>query len=745
MTWRIESVDKNCIHERREFAGDHEVAMIIVWRSGYFVVDEEPDLSGYDSAEGIEISSFNDWRFSDGSTELEFSDVTQADDREKIKRAFAEDGEDGLEALGYESFDTTYLLLGELAVTDLLPEIVEKIKTEISNMEDFDDLNSVFTKIEIESSIPDGVRTNLHNEALRSGLDYGADLFNFEDFCGLISNSTNDSALKLEALQQIRRNANDAHDLANAAKEIVKQLGDLSFACECIDEGLERSESNFERIRLVQVALEFLQDFDRAKKALIGFEEEADSHDCLKVAEAIAEHTEDGKWGAQWYAKSLELVTDWEDQYRLIGSIDIYSDEPDMARGAYDRYDYLKAVGLSPEHSYWDCDGADHLILLSPKGLATSNRSGVNISEESTLNEAWIWENGGTTLAFLLPGRYSGSISANVYQLSVTGLGDPQDVVISSNSGNTISLESGQLHLDNLTVVREDSEDAENSAAILVAGEVSLRVRDCILTSPGGFAFAAVGEETPLTEIIDCRVVDSANGIYGGAGRTSIDNVSYQDVSGFEARAGGKGLLEVIEDRHRALATLVENDLFFNLYEFDSEWVDPDDVESYGSDKGADIFKRVYYACALKQDMSEDLRSFFAIHLPDDFYKRMFPSAPGFHAFLGIYNVRVNKLFAIGLGRKDRVFKEASEHDLDWDEFCALDHAKIAGALFDRVEMVGCLHHDYLSSGDKAEEDELRDEMNEEWQILRNAVPTLPEDVSEVSGVSDHIGRSEPA
>lgn len=734
MSWRIEPVNKNCIHERREFAGDHDVAMISYWRSGHIIVDEELDLSTYDPSEGIELSDFIDWRFRDGSTDLEFGEETPADEKEKIKSVFAADGEDGLETLGYETRDTTYHFLGELDVTDLTPELIEKIKTDISNMEDIDDLKGVLRKIEFESGITDTVRTDLYDEALQAGLEFGADLFNFEDFCELVTVTTDDSALKLEALQQIRNNAEDAHDLANTAMAAVEQLDDQSLAGEILDEGLERIEANWERIRLVQVALTFLQDSGRAKKALVDFEEEADSHDCRKIAEAIAENTEDGEWAAQWYTKSLELVTDWDEQYRLIGSIDINLDDPDKVKGAYERYDYLKAVGFSPEHPFWDSDGVDHLILMSPQGLAISDGDGVHISEECTLNEAWIWQDGATTLAFLLPGQYSGPINANVYQLSVIGLGNQNDVVISSDSENTISVESGQLHLHDLTVVRGNSEDAENFSAILAAGDVSLMVRDCVLTSPGGFALAAVGEGAPLTEIINCRVVDSANGIYGGAGRTSIDTVTYQNVAGFEARDGGSGLLEMIEDRHRALAALVENDLFFNLYAFDEEWVEPDDIERYRSEDGADIFERVYYACALKQDMPADLQKFFAEHLPDDFDKRIFPPTLGFHSFLGIYNVRLNKLFAIGLGRKDRVFKTASEDDLDWDGFCALDRASIAEALYDRVEETGRLHQEYLTTDDKDEEEERRDEMNEEWQVLRTAVPTLPEDIAEVCG-----------
>ncbi len=297
------------------------------------------------------------------------------------------------------------------------------------------------------------------------------------------------------------------------------------------------------------------------------------------------------------------------------------------------------------------------------------------------------------------------------------------------------------MHLHDLTVVREDSEDAENFAAILAGGDVTVLVRDCVLKSPGGFAFAAVGDEPPRTEIIDCQVVDSANGIYGGAGRTTIDNVTYRNVEGFEARDGGDGLLEMIEDRHRDLATLVEHELFFNLYGFDEEWVDPDDFAGYRSQEGGDIFERVYYACALKQDMPEEMREFFANHLPDDFEQRMFPKSLGFHTFLGIYNVRTNQLVGIGLGRKDRAFKKASHDELDWDEFCALDRASLAEALYDRVEEAGRLHGEYLATSDKEEEAELREEMDEEWRILREAVPTLPDDISGVSGISGHLGR----
>lgn len=743
MTWRIEPTGKNCIHERREFAGDHDVAMIIYWRYGHIVVDELPDLKSHDPDDGIEISSFDDWQFRDGSTELEIGEDTPAEERQKIEQTFAEDGEDGLEALGYDTLDTTYLFLGKLKVTDLTPELIENVKGDIAGMESIDDLQNVVGRISNQSGFTDDLKSELSAEALRAGLEFGADLFSFEDFCELVSASSEDSTLKYEALQLIRNNAEDAHDLANAAMAAVDQLDDPSLAAEILDEALERAEANWERIRLVQVALGILQDSDRAKKALIGFEEEANSFDCRVIAEAIAENTENRDWAMDWYVKSLELVKDWEDQYRLIGSIDIYLDDPILVKNAYERYDYLKAAGFNSEHPYWDSNGVDHLILMNPNGLVAIDSEGLHVVEEQALHDAEFWQWKAKTLAFLLPGQYTGPIKADVWRLSVIGLGSPENIVISGGAENTISVESGELHLHDLTIVREDSEDAENFAAILAAGDATLLVRDCILKSPGGFAFAAVGEEPPRTEIINCQVVDSANGIYGGAGRTTIDNVTYRDVEGFEASDGGDGLLELIEERHRDLAALVENEQFFNLYGFDEEWVDPDDFAGYRSQEGGDIFERVYYACALKEDMPEEMREFFVNYLPEDFEQRMFPKSLGFHAFLGIYNVRTNQLVGIGLGKKDRTFKKASHDDLDWDDFCDLDRANLAEALYHRVEEAGRLHGEYLATSDKEEEAELKEEMDEEWRILRDAVPTLPEDISEVSGISGHLGHGD--
>ncbi len=744
MTWRIEPTGKNCIHERREFAGDHDVAMIIYWRSGHIVVDELPDLQSHDPDDGIAISAFDDWQFRDGSTELEIGEDTPAEERQKIEQAFAEDGEDGLETLGYDILDTTYLFLGKLKVTDLTLEFIENVKGDIAGMESVDDLQNVVGRISNQSGFTDDLKLELSAEALRAGLEFGADLFNFQDFCELVSASSEDSTLKYEALQQIRDKAEDAHDLANAAMAAVNQLDDPSLAAEIVDEAIERAGANWERIRLVQVALGSLQDADRARKALVDFEEEADSHDCRKIAEVIAENTEDNKWAGQWYARSLELVNDWKDQYRLIGSIDNYLDDQKKVQNAYKKYHYLKAAGFSPQHPFWDSDGVDHLVLMAPDGLATSDSDGVHITEECAFNEAWIWGNGATTLAFLLPGQYSGPINANVYQLSVIGLGGADKTAVTSSEGNAIYVDSGQLHLHDLSVVREDSEDAEEFAAILAAGDVTLLVRNCVLKSPGGFAFAAVGEEPPRTEIIDCQVIDSANGIYGGAGRTTIDNVTYRDVGGFEARDGGDGLLELIGDRHRDLAALVESEQFFNLYGFDEEWVDPDDLAGYRSQEGGDIFERVYYACALKRDMPEDLREFFARQLPGQFEQCMSPQDQGFHPFLGIYNVRSNQLIGARFGETNSVFKKSVADDPDWDVFCALDRASIVEALLNRVEEVGRLQRQYLTTDDTDEKANLRREIDAEWRILRNAVPTLPEDKSEVPGASGHAGLVEP-
>jgi hypothetical protein len=679
--------------------------------------------------------------FRDGSTELEIGEGTPAEEKEKIEQAFAEDGEDGLAGLGYGSRDTTYHVYGKLEVTDLTPEFVKKVKDAVACMEDMDDLQRVIQSIAFQSGITDDLKSELNNEALRAGLQFGADLCSFEDFCQLVSESSGDSTLKHEALQLIVDNAEDAHYLAGAATAAAEQLEDRVLATTILDNALGRAASNSERIQIVQAALASLGDRDRAKKALLGFEEEATSFDCRLIAEAVALSAEDRDWALAWYAKSLDRVADWEDQYRLTGSIDIYLDDPALVRNAYERYEYLKVAGFSPEHPYWNSDEVDHLILMNPDGLVTSDSDGLHVVEERALSDAEFWQWKAASLVYLLPGQYAGAVTADVWQLSIMGLGSPEDTVITAGTENTIVVEAGELHLHDLTVVRENSEDAESFAAIYASGDVTVLVQGCVLKSPGGFAFAAVGDESPRVEIVDCQVVDSANGIYGGAGRTTIDNVTYRDVDGFEARDGGTGLLEVIEDRHRDLGALVDNELFFNLYGFDENWVDPDDLTGYRSKDGGDIFERVYYACALNENMPDELRDFFAAYLPYDFERRMFPKAMGFHAFIGIYNVRTNQMVGIGLGRKDRAFKRVSHVDLDWDAFCELDHAGLASALYDRVEETGRLHGEYLATNDKDEEAELREEMDREWCILRDAVPTLPEDISDVSVISGHRGR----
>jgi hypothetical protein len=731
MTWKIET-QKNCIHERRVFSGDYEVDLVIYWRSGYITFDEMPDLSNYDPGDGIEINDFDDWRFRDGSTDLEIGDDTPADEREKIEKAYAEDGEDGLEALGYDIRDTTYLFLGDLKITDITAEFIEKIKANISDMEDNDNLEDILLNIENELGLADGIRTDLYEEALRKGLEFCEDEFDFEEYCELVSKTLDDDALKRKAMQQIRSNADDAHDLANLASAALEQLEDQSLAGEIFDEGLTRATSNRERTHLFRVALQALKDSGRAKKLLGYIEEEADYSVCREVAEVISKYAEDSDWAGHWYAKSLELVTDWEQQYRLIGSIDYYLDDSTLVKGAFERYDYLKSAGFSHEHPYWQwvSKALDHLILMSPKGPATSDHDGVHTFEESAFNESSIWESGQNVFVFLLPGQYAGPLLIKAYEVfSLVGLGNPEDVVVSTNSANTIALESGQLHIQDLTIVRDDSEDAEKFSAILASGDVSIHVQNCTLTSPGGYAFAAVGEDAPLAEISNCRVINSANGIYGGAGRTRIDNVFYKNVTGFQASAGGNGLLEEIEDRHRDLAALVKNELFFNLYEFDEDWMDSDDLYKYRSEEGADLFERVYYACALDQNMPEMLQHFFSKHLPDIFEKQMFPPATSSHPLLGIYNVRLNRFCAIGLDNKGHVFKMTSHSDLDWDVFCCLDHANIAEAINNRVEKIGQLHLEFLASDDKDEKEEFKKKRKELWQILYNAVPTISEDV----------------
>jgi hypothetical protein len=625
MTWRIEPTGKNCIHERREFSGDHEVAITIYWRSGYIVVDELPDLTDYDPGEGIEISSFDDWQFRDGSTELEIGEETPDDERAKIEEAFSEDGEDGLEALGYTIWDTTYKFSSDLKVVDLRPEIIESIKESIAGLEDMDSLAQVARRIYFQGGLAEETKTDLMRQLFTAGLDLLDPDFLAITYCEHANEFGAPKELIRQAITTVTANLEEARDLAFYGGLLIEYEVDADLAGELLDRAVANVRESYEVPDLMEEMFKHFPDSSYLSDLPENHTELLDGYDSRKIAEVIAVHGQDTERARYWYEHAIELAHNWFAQYALIGSIRLHLDDEDLATKAHEAFDYLSNIGLELDWDYSDYDDAVYWVLMDPDGEACSDEEGVCLTSETPFAEHEYLGYEATIKYFLLPGQYEGPIETNAKAIDIIGLGSPDDIVISSDTGHTIVAQTGIVRLKSVTVERVEGEDSESSASVIVMGDCQVLIEGCILKNTLGFACAAFGDGKPLLDIIDCQVADSANGILVATGRTRIDGVTYSNVEGFEAKTNDPGILEYVEARHRDAESLVHLGLLFNLYDFNEEWVDPDDFDRYWSDETADAFRRTYFACALSPQMPDELREFFATHLPSDFEQRMSP------------------------------------------------------------------------------------------------------------------------
>jgi hypothetical protein len=138
-------------------------------------------------------------------------------------------------------------------------------------------------------------------------------------------------------------------------------------------------------------------------------------------------------------------------------------------------------------------------------------------------------------------------------------------------------------------------------------------------------------------------------------------------------------------------------------------------------------------------DIKEELTTFFNVEFGNkDWQNVVYPEF--FHRpTIGIYNAGSQELIALGLGRKDRIFTVGlnfknnkkthltSLNEKQLNTFTQYDYANLIKRIMNRFEEIGSLHEDSCYTDDEEVRDGLINEMNEEIEILRELIPSIPE------------------
>jgi hypothetical protein len=143
-------------------------------------------------------------------------------------------------------------------------------------------------------------------------------------------------------------------------------------------------------------------------------------------------------------------------------------------------------------------------------------------------------------------------------------------------------------------------------------------------------------------------------------------------------------------------------------------------------------------------DIKEELTTFFNVEFGNKDWQNVVYSEFNHKPTLGIYNAGSQELIALGLGRKDRIFTIGinfknnkkthltSLNEKQLNTFTQYDYADLIKGIMTRFEEIGSLHEDSCYTDDDEVRDGLMNEMNEEIEILRELIPSIP-DIDELS------------
>lgn len=117
--------------------------------------------------------------------------------------------------------------------------------------------------------------------------------------------------------------------------------------------------------------------------------------------------------------------------------------------------------------------------------------------------------------------------------------------------------------------------------------------------------------------------------------------------------------------------------------------------------------------------------------LPKDYLKNLQPKWKHIPVF-GIYNASMNVIVGVGLGRKDELFITSSDGTINnrdkMKKFLKDDEHNNVSNMIDLLKRIGDLHYQSIEDVDFD-----TSEMNEAIEDLRSWIPTLPEDIGDIS------------
>ena len=189
---------------------------------------------------------------------------------------------------------------------------------------------------------------------------------------------------------------------------------------------------------------------------------------------------------------------------------------------------------------------------------------------------------------------------------------------------------------------------------------------------------------------------------------------------------------------------LLDQKIIFNLYRNDALvtegiFYSEDDLKEWEEQHG-DAFRDHLYAFNFWGRGSNKIFEFLNEKMPKGYYEVMFKKG-FYHPHIGIYNAVKNDLIGIGIGRKNYLFVNSPNEDLDvsnyrnadeFAQFTEMDFGNVVTSLIDSLEEAADYHKESCSR-DPEDEDQpyYEAEMHIAYRIIPIAIPTMPKSMGD--------------
>lgn len=188
---------------------------------------------------------------------------------------------------------------------------------------------------------------------------------------------------------------------------------------------------------------------------------------------------------------------------------------------------------------------------------------------------------------------------------------------------------------------------------------------------------------------------------------------------------------------NRRLADLVNAGVMFNLYNNVAIWgMDESDFAKWDAQDTEGTYRHHLYGFVFSNNPADPLMKYLRKRLSKKALERVFPGF-GHAPTIGVYNALDESLIGIGLGRKDQIFVVTSDDAIDEDKlaetFCRRDCGEIVQKLIAQIEAAGDINGHAMQAEDPDERDSICEEADEELEVVRRLIPTIPGTVCEIS------------